>query len=88
MRADYDKAKGPTAKGIPTCGLSMSTMGSNDLNFTKIMDHGRHKLILYIRTNVAKMGIAMKRGLLVELTGGKRNRIYYAEAIFDAIYSD
>ena len=66
MRADYDKAKGPTAKGIPTCGLSMSTMGSNDLNFTKIMDHGRHKLILYIRTNVAKMGIAMKRGLLVE----------------------
>jgi Fic family protein len=30
----------------------------------------------------------VKRGTLVELTGGKRNRIYYAEAIFDAVYSD
>ena len=30
----------------------------------------------------------VKRGMLVELTGGKRNRIYYAEAIFDAVYSD
>jgi hypothetical protein len=26
--------------------------------------------------------------MLVELTGGKRNRIYYAEAIFHAVYSD
>jgi Fic family protein len=30
----------------------------------------------------------VKRGILVELTGGKRNRIYYAEAIFNAVYSD
>jgi Fic family protein len=30
----------------------------------------------------------VKRGTLVELTGGKRNRIYYAEAVFDAVYSD
>jgi Fic family protein len=30
----------------------------------------------------------VKRGMLVELTGGKRNRIYSAEAIFDAVYSD
>ena len=30
----------------------------------------------------------VKRGMLVELTGGKRNRIYYAEAIFDAVYSN
>jgi Fic family protein len=30
----------------------------------------------------------VKRGMLVELTGGKRNRIYYADAIFHAVYSD
>jgi Fic family protein len=30
----------------------------------------------------------VKRRMLVELTGGKRNRIYYAEAIFDAVYSN
>ena len=30
----------------------------------------------------------VKRGTLVELTGAKRNRIYYAEAIFDVVYSD
>jgi Fic family protein len=30
----------------------------------------------------------VKRKMLVELTGGKRNRIYYAEAIFDAVYSN
>jgi Fic family protein len=30
----------------------------------------------------------VKREILVELTGGKRNRIYFAEAIFNAVYSD
>ncbi|MFT7650198.1 MAG: Fic family protein [Ilumatobacter sp.] len=30
----------------------------------------------------------VKRGTLVELTGAKRNRIYYAEAIFHAVYTD
>jgi hypothetical protein len=73
MRSIKDHGTQQLLRKIMVVGVSISAIGNVDLGFKNILRHGQNKLLMYIRSNVVKLGLASLRGKLFRSACGHPN---------------